>query len=134
MNAVLVDSSVVLDIYTGDPVFFDRSLRCLAARGAKGDLLIDEIVYAEVSIGFTRIEDLEAALNGAGFRSAAIPREALFLAGKAFLAYKRRGGVKNTPLPDFFIGAHAAVAGIPLITRDPSRVRDAFPGVKIIEP
>jgi len=134
VKAVLVDSSVVLDLFTADPLFCDRSLACLAIWAAKGDLLIDDIVYAEVSVGFERIEDLDEAVFGAGFMLAPIPKEALFLAAKAFLAYRRRGGSKTAPLPDFFIGAHAAVAGIPLITRDPKRVRDSFPGLTIIDP
>ncbi len=134
MKAVLVDSSVVLDLFTADPVFYDRSLACIAAWGAKGDILIDEIAYAEVSIGFTRIEELDEALFGAGFIFSPAPREALFLAGKAFLSYRRRGGVGTAPLPDFIIGAHAAISGIPLLTRDPKRIRDAFPGLSIIDP
>jgi predicted nucleic acid-binding protein len=134
VNAVLVDSSVVLDLFTADPVFGGRALAALAEWGGRGDLLIDDIVYAELSVGFARIEELDAALAGAGFVIAPLPREALFLAGKAFLAYRRRGGAKTAPLPDFLIGAHAAVAGLPLLTRDPSRVRAAFPTVRIVEP
>jgi predicted nucleic acid-binding protein len=134
MNAVLVDSSVVLDLFTADHEFYERSLACLALYGARGDLLIDDIVYAEVSVGFRGIEELDKALFGAGFIGSVIPKEALFLAGKAFLAYRRRGGARTAPLPDFIIGAHAAIAGLPLITRDPVRIRDAYPGVRIIEP
>jgi len=134
LKAVLVDSSVVLDLFTADPVFCESSLACLALWAARGDLLIDDIVYAEVSVGFTRIEDFDRALSGAGFRHAPIPREALFLAGKAYLAYKKRGGSKVAPLPDFIIGAHAAVEGLPLVTRDPRRIRDAYPGVVVIDP
>ncbi len=134
MNAILVDSSVVLDIFTADPEFYHRSLSSLAAWGARGDLLVDDIVYAEVSIGFSRIEELDEALYGAGFLGSTIPKEALFLAGKAFLAYRRRGGTRTAPLPDFIIGAHAAVAGLPLLTRDPSRIRLSYPGVRIVEP
>lgn len=134
MNAVLVDSSVVLDLFTADATFYERSLACLARYGAKGDLLIDDIVYEEVSVGFARIEELDESLYGAGFMGSVIPKEALFLAGKAFLAYRRRGGTRVSPLPDFIIGAHAAVAGLPLLTRDPARVKKAYPGVRIIEP
>jgi len=134
MNGVFVDSSVVLDIFTDDPLFYSRSLECLAAWGAKGDLLINDLVYAEVSVGFLRIEELERALLGAQFLRVPMPSEALFLAGKAFINYRLRGGAKTAPLPDFFIGAHAAVVGLPLITRDPTRVRDAFPSLKIIIP
>jgi predicted nucleic acid-binding protein len=134
MNAVLVDSSVVLDLFTADREYYERSLACLALYGARGDLLIDDMVYAEVSVGFKGIEELDEALFGAGFIGSVMPKEALFLAGKAFLAYRRRGGARTAPLPDFIIGAHAAVAGLALVTRDPSRVRDAYPGVRIIEP
>ena len=134
MNAVLVDSSVVLDLFTANKAFFERSLSCLAAYGARGDLLIDDIIYAEVSVGFRSIESLDEALSGAGFLGSIIPKEAMFLSGKAYLAYRRRGGRKTAPLPDFIIGAHAAITGLPLITRDPTRIRDAYPKVRIIEP
>ena len=134
MNAVLVDSSVVLDIFTSDHKFYDRSLACLALYGARGDLIINDIVYAEVSAGFSRIEELDVALSGAGFMGSVIPKEAFFLAGKAFLAYKKRGGTRTSPLPDFIIGAHAAIVGIPLLTRNPSRIRDAYPQLWILEP
>jgi len=134
MNGILVDSSVVLDLLTGDKRFFQSSLDSLANWCAKGDLFIDDIVYAEASAGFNRIEDLDDALSGAGFITVPIPREALFLAGKAFLAYRLRGGAKTAPLPDFFIGAHAAVAGLPLLSRDPARVRSAYPMLRVIEP
>ncbi len=132
MNDILVDSSVVLDIFTADPVFYDRSLHLLARQGSSHELCINDIIYAEISAGFSRIEDLDRALQGAGFMVRALPKEALFLATKAFLLYRKRGGVKTTTLPDFFIGAHAAVANIPLITRDPDRIRSSFPSVKII--
>lgn len=134
MNGILVDSSVALDLFTGDARFYEGSLESLSEWGAKGELFIDDIVYAEVSVGFSRIEDLDKALSGAGFRHAPLPKEALFLAGKAFLAYRRRGGAKASPLPDFIIGAHAAVAGLPLLTRDPARVSKAYPSLRVIEP
>jgi len=134
MNRILVDSSVILDIFTADPAFFERSVRCLATWGAASDLCYDDMIYAEVSVGFERIEKLDMALRGSGFIHLPIPREALFLAGKAFLAYRRRGGTRTSPLPDFIIGAHAAIAGLRLITRDAQRVRDAYPGVVLIEP
>ena len=134
MKAVLVDSSVVLDLFTEDPVFCDRSVAELARWGATHELAINDIVYAEVSVGFGRIEDLDAALAGAGFLPVPIPAPALFLAAKAFAAYRRRGGRKQAILPDFFIGAHAAVSNMPLLTRDVSRVRSAYPTVSIVEP
>jgi Predicted nucleic acid-binding protein, contains PIN domain len=132
MPGILVDSSVVLDLFTDDPVWGEVSRRALAQALAEGELLIDDIVYAEVSVGFSRIEELDRALFGAGFTLSPIPREALFLAGKAFVAYRRRGGAKTAPLPDFIIGAHAAVTGLPLLTRDPRRVTSAYPKLKLL--
>jgi hypothetical protein len=134
MNAVLVDSSVVLDLFTADAQYCERSTVLLSFWGATHELCINDIVYAEVSVGFGRMELLDQALTGSGFRHLPIPKEALFLAGKAFLGYRRRGGAKLAPLPDFFIGAHAAVAGIPLLTRDPVRIRACYPTVRILEP
>ena len=134
MGGTLVDSSVVLDLFTDAPIWGESSRRALAEASAMGELLIDDIVYAEVSVGFSRIEALDEAIGGAGFVLAPIPREALFLAGKAFLAYRRRGGTKSAPLPDFIIGAHAAVSGLPLLTRDPERVRAAYPRLRILVP
>ncbi len=134
MNAYLVDSSVALDIFTADREFYDRSLALLSRCGAVGDLCINDIVYSEVSAGFDRIEELDGAISGCGLIRLALPREALFLAAKAFVAYRRRGGAKRSTLPDFFIGAHAAVSDLPLLTRDPARVRNAFPSVRILEP
>lgn len=134
MNAVLVDSSIVLDLFTADERFCEPSLALLSLWGATHELCIDDIVYAEVSVGFGRIELLDQALAGSGFRHLPIPKEALFLAGKAFLGYRRRGGSRLSPLPDFFIGAHAAVSGIPLLTRDPERIRSCYPTVRILEP
>ncbi len=134
MNSVLVDSSVVLDLFTADARYCERSMGLLSFWGATHELCINDIVYAEVSVGFRRIELLDQALTGSGFRHLPIPKEALFLAGKAFLGYRRRGGAKLAPLPDFFIGAHAAVAGIPLLTRDPVRIRACYPTVRILEP
>jgi predicted nucleic acid-binding protein len=134
MNAVLVDSSIVLDLFTADALYCERSMALLSIWGATHELCIDDIVYAEVSVGFGRIEMLDQALTGSGFRHLPIPKEALFLAGKAFMGYRRRGGARLSPLPDFFIGAHAAVADIPLLTRDPQRIRACYPTVRILEP
>ena len=97
-------------------------------------LAINPIIYAEVSIGFRTIEEIENLLSVADFRRLALPYEAAFLAGKAFLAYRRRGGRRTTPLPDFYIGAHAAIAGLRLLTRDPQRYRTYFPTVPMIAP
>jgi hypothetical protein len=97
-------------------------------------LVINPIIYAEVSIGFERIEDLDGVLPADSFRRDPLPWEAAFLAGKCFLAYRRRGGSRRSPLPDFYIGAHAAVTGLPLLTRDARRYRTYFPGLSILAP
>lgn len=134
MSPVLVDSSVLLDVATGDARWGAWSRAALAHHAERTVLVVNPIVYAEVSIGYERIEQVEGALPPALFRREPLPWEAAFLAGKAFLAYRRRGGVRSSPLPDFFIGAHAAVAGYALLTRDPGRVRRHFPRVEVIAP
>ncbi|MBW1996827.1 MAG: PIN domain-containing protein [Deltaproteobacteria bacterium] len=134
MKGLLVDSNVILDIFIDDPQWGDWSESALAEHGTASVLYINSIVYAEVSIGFTRIEELESALDKGGFQMLEIPREALFLAGKAFQKYRRGRGMKRTPLPDFYIGAQAAVLGMELITRDASRYRTCFPTVRLITP
>jgi len=134
MSDVLVDSSVILDIFLDDPDWGDWSEGILAELSGRGALLINPIIYTEISIGFERIEELEKAVSESGFNMAAIPREALFLAGKAFLRYRKRKGKKVAPLPDFFIGAHAAVGGLDLVTRDVRRIKTYFPSVKMISP
>lgn len=123
-----------MDIFEDDARWADWSESTLNQYAESHTLSINPIVYAEVSIGFARIEELETALAGCGIQMLAIPKEALFLAGKAFLTYKRRGGTRRSPLPDFFIGAHAAVSGLILISRDASRYRSHFPQVQLIEP
>lgn len=134
MNAVLVDSSVLLDVLTVDPEWGERSAAALAAAADGAPVVINPIIYAEVSVRFTRIEELEEALPAAIFRRDPLPWEAAFLAGKVFLRYRRAGGAKSAPLPDFLIAAHAAVAGYRLLTRDPRRVRRYFPAVELILP
>ena len=131
---ILVDSNVILDIVTEDKKWFPWSSQALAKYAETHTLVINPIIYAEVSVGFDRIEDVEDVLPSAFFRRDPIPWEAAFLAAKCFLAYRRRRGKKSSPLPDFFIGAHAAVAGIPLLTRDIARYRTYFPKLKIITP
>ena len=131
---ILVDSNVILDIATEDRTWFQWSSEALARYAETHILIINSIIYAEVSIGFDRIEDVESILSPSFFRREPIPWEAAFLAGKCFLAYRRKGGKRGSTLPDFFIGAHAAIAGIPLLTRDTSRYRTYFPGVKLIAP
>jgi len=134
MKGVLVDSNVVLDVFLNDPKWADWSESKLDEYDQLGILYINSIVYSEISIGFDRIEDLESAIARAGFQMLEIPKEALFLAGKAYLKYKKRKGTKRTPLPDFFIGAQAAVQNLDLITRDVSRYQSYFPTVKLISP
>jgi len=134
VKGVLVDSNVILDVFLNDPTWADWSESVLEELSAANRLFINPMVYAEVSIGFERIEELESALRPAGFILLDIPKEALFLAGKVFLRYKKRNGKKRFPLPDFFIGAHAAVMGLALLTRDARRYRSYFPSVRLISP
>ena len=134
MKGSLVDSSVILDIFLDDPKWGNWSEGILSGLSGRRDLFINSIIYAEVSIGFKRIEELERAVSGCGLKTISIPREALFLAGKAFYRYKSRKGKKVAPLPDFFIGAHAAVEELELVTRDVRRIKTYFPTVRIISP
>lgn len=131
---VLVDSSVLLDILTDDPTWGAWSQATLERVVGTSIAVINPIVYAEVSVGFERIEDLEDALPADLYRREALPYEAAFLAGKAFLRYRRAGGTRTAPLPDFLIGAHAAVAGHRVLTRDAVRYRTYFPSVALIAP
>lgn len=130
----LVDSNVLLDIMTEDPVWQDWSLTALAEAAETGPLHINSVVYSEVSVRFSSIEALEEALPQEDYRREPIPWAAAFLAGKAFLDYRRNQGPKTTPLPDFFIGAHAAIAEFQLLTRDVSRYRTYFPTVPLVAP
>ncbi len=134
MSDMLVDSNVILDVYTDDAVWGDWSESVLNQYHTTHTLCINPVIYTEISIGFDRIEDLETAITQSDFKFLHLPKEALFLAGKAFLQYRRRQGNKTSPLPDFFIGAHAAVANLRLITRDPSRMQTYFPTVQLITP
>lgn len=134
MRAVLADSNVLLDILTEDAEWYEWSARQLAELAEQRILVINPIVYAEVSIRFSRVEDLEDALPLDHFRRDPLPYEAGFLAGKAFVQYRRRGGTRTVPLPDFFIGAHAAVSDLTLLTRDPGRYRTYFPTVELVAP
>jgi len=134
MSVVLVDSNVILDIATQDPLWETWSSMALEGAANESILVINPIIYAEVSIGFERIEDLEDSLPRDLYRRDALPYEAAFLAGKCFLAYRRRRGTKTSPLPDFYIGAHAAVAGFRLLTRDAKRYRTYFPKLEVIAP
>jgi len=130
----LVDSNVILDVVTDDGEWADWSASMLASAAQRGRLVINPLIYAEVACGFSRIEDLDAALPSAYFFREPLPWPAAFLAARAFLAYRRRGGSRPTPLPDFFIGAHAALAGYTLLTRDRRRYKTYFPKLDLIEP
>jgi predicted nucleic acid-binding protein len=134
MKGILVDSNVILDVFLNDLKWADWSQSKLEEYSDHTTLYINSIIYSEISIGFKLIEDLESAISKAGCQFLDIPKEALFLAGKAFIKYKRREGVKKTPLPDFFIGAQAAVLNLDLLTRDVSRYQTYFPTVKLIAP
>lgn len=130
---VLVDSNVILDVATNDAVWASWSSAALKDAADSDILVINPLIYAEISIGYERIEALEAVLAD-GFRRDALPWEAAFLAGKCFADYRRRGGDRRSPLPDFYIGAHAAVAGFRLLTRDASRYRTYFRTGPLIHP
>ncbi len=134
MKGVLVDSNVILDVFLNDLKWADWSESKLEEYSNHSSLYINSIIYSEISIGFKLIEDLESAISKAGFQLLEIPKEALFLAGKVYIKYKRRKGVKRTPLPDFFVGAQAAVLDLDLLTRDVSRYQSYFPTVKLIAP
>lgn len=132
--AVMIDSCVLIDVFTEDATWFEWSSAVLAEQADRGVLVINPVIYAEVSVRFERIEELESILTPDVFEHRSIPREAAFLAGKCFLRYRRRGGGKTLPLPDFLIGAHAAVEGLPVVTRDARRFQTYFPGVRLICP
>ena len=134
MNATLVDSNVLFDYLTEDEEWCDWSAAMLGAASERGAVVINPIVYAEISVRYGRVEDVDQALPADYFARAPLPWEAAFLAGKCFERYRRRGGTKRSPLPDFYIGAHAAVTGMTLLTRDARRYRTYFPKLKIIAP
>ena len=134
MKGLLVDSNIILDLFLDDPDWADWSESALAQYSDATTLYINAIVYAEVSIGFEKIEELESALAAGGFQMLEIPKEALFLAGKAFQKYRQDKGLQRSPLPDFYIGAQAAILDLDLITRDVSRYRTYFPSVRLISP
>ena len=134
MKGLLVDSNVILDIFLDDPGWADWSESTLASYSVYRTFYINSIVYTEVSVGFEKIEQLESALEKGGFQFLEIPKEALFLAGKAYLEYRRSRGIKRSPLPDFYIGAQAAVLGLDLMTRDVTRYQTYFPTVRLICP
>jgi predicted nucleic acid-binding protein len=130
----LVDTNVLLDLTTNTSKWAEWSLAQLDSASVAGPLLINDIIYAELSVGYTTIAALEAFLSGTGIRMDAMPRAALFMAGKVFRRYRTAGGKRRSVLPDFFIGAHAAVSGLTLLTRDTQRYRTYFPTVELISP
>lgn len=134
MIPVLVDSNILLDVATNDPTWGDWSTSTLARIANESILVINPLIYAETSIGFASVEALEEALPAGLYRRDDLPYEAAFLAGKVFLDYRRRGGTRRSPLPDFYIGAHAAVSGYRLLTRDATRYRTYFPKLELIAP
>ena len=134
MPATLVDSNIILDILTQDDEWLDWSADALERSAESGRLVINPLVYAEVAAGFTSIEDLDDSVPEDYFTREPLPWEAAFLAGHAFLKYRRRGGIRVHPLPDFYIGAHAAIAGYTLLTRDARRYRTYFPKLRVVSP
>ncbi|MBX7061963.1 MAG: type II toxin-antitoxin system VapC family toxin [Pyrinomonadaceae bacterium] len=131
---ILIDSSVLLDLFTVDPFWFEWSSKAVATLANSTEIAINPLIYAEVSVHFDSVEELDEAFPEQMFRREPLPFEAGFLAGKAFAAYRRRGGAKTSPLSDFYIGAHAAISGLSILTRDPRRFRRYFPTVEVIAP
>jgi len=131
---ILVDTNVLLDVVTDDPRWADWSQYQMRAAALRDQLAVNAVIFAEASIHYARVEELDSLLDTVSIALVEIPRSALFLAGKAFLAYRRAGGTKTGVLPDFFIGAHAVTAQAPLITRDPTRYRRYFPAAQLIAP
>ena len=134
MNGILIDSCVLLDLFTNDPQWANWSERILDTFSQTNTLYINTIVYTEISIGFTKIEVLDEAISELGIKVLEIPREALFLTGKTFLKYRRNKGAKKSPLPDFFIGAHAAISKFTLVTRDVAKYKTYFPQINLVSP
>ncbi len=134
MNGIFVDSCVLLDIFTNDATWADWSENILEKFSYTNSLYINSIVYTEISIGFNQVEEVEYAISALGINVLEMPREALFLTGKTFLQYRRNKGSKTSPLPDFFIGAHASISHFDLITRDSDKYKTYFPRVKLVHP
>ncbi len=134
MNGILIDSCVLLDLFTNDPNWADWSENILDRYSQTNTLYINSIIYTEVSIGFNKIEEVEKPLTELDIKVLEIPREALFLTGKVFLKYRKNKGTKTAPLPDFFIGSHATVSKFDLITRDRAKYKTYFPQIKLIHP
>ncbi len=131
---MLVDTNVLVDVFENDPDWADWSIEQLQSQSKVHRLIINPIIYSELSLTFSSVESLNQVLDDMELRMLEIPKPALFLAGKAFVQYRRRGGTKHNVLGDFFIGAHAAVTKLPVLTRDTRRYRNYFPSVKLIAP
>ena len=131
---ILVDSNVLLDLFTADPEWLAWSQSALADALLEGPVLINQLVYAEVSVAYANLSELDGVLSRLKIQRVDLPWDAAHLAGQSFLKYRRQGGAKTSPLPDFYIGAHAQTAGLILLTRDVSRYRSYFPRVKLIAP
>jgi predicted nucleic acid-binding protein len=134
MHGVLIDSNVLLDIFLDDPNWADWSEKKLDEFSQDYPLFINLIIYTEISIGFEYIELIDSILNDCNIKMLPIPKEALFLAGKVFFKYRKQAGKKTSPLPDFYIGAQAAVLELPILTRDTSRYYSYFPTVELVCP
>ena len=134
MPVTLVDSNVLLDVLADDQDWCEWSSAMLGRAAYEGALVINPLIYAEVAAGFPNVEEVEQALPSSYYRRVDLPWTAAFLAGHAFRKYKRAGGIRRSPLADFYIGAHAAVAGFTLLTRDPRRYREYFPTVRLVAP
>ena len=134
MNGILIDSCVLLDLFTDDESWADWSEYTLEKYSQTNSLYINSIVYTEVSIGFNKVEEVESAIEALEIKVLEIPREALFLTGKVYLKYRKNKGTKTSPLPDFFIGAHASVSQFGLVTRDLAKYKTYFPQVQLIHP
>jgi predicted nucleic acid-binding protein len=134
VTATLLDSNILIDIFTEEGPWSAWSDEMLIQALEDGAAFVNQVVYAEISVGFSTEEKCDRALDIQGIERMPLPWPASFLAGRAYVEYRRRGGVKRSPLPDFFIGAHASVAGLPLLTRDPGRYRSYFPSVELITP
>ncbi len=131
---MLVDTNVLVDVLENDPEWADWSVTQLRAQAQIHRLVINPVIYAELSLAFSTVEALDEALDSLQIPVIELPKPALFLAGKAFVQYRRQGGTKTNVLADFFIGAHAAVAGLPVLTRDVRRYANYFPTVKLVAP